>query len=160
MRLVASIEPEYLELIMRHMPDADIRNLPYYPDKDPDPKIRDFLLRPEDKTGNQQLFRLDPALEKALADQKASVRDGQMGGEATYQADVHDGQMGGEATYQAAVPAMVKYQMIKDFFGQKTQPGTLDDAYLRGVPGIPKPTTPGTVRPSDNNVDYMEIHTL
>ena len=70
MRLVASIEPRYLGLIMRHMPDADIRNLPHYPDKDPDPKIRDFLLRPEDKTGYQQMFRLDPALEEAFADQK------------------------------------------------------------------------------------------
>ena len=86
MRLAASIEPEYLELIMRHMPGADYQTLPYYPDKDRDPKIRDFLLRPEDHSEVQQLFRLDPALENALAEQNASIRDGSKGGEYTYRA--------------------------------------------------------------------------
>lgn len=118
MRLVASIEPEYLELIKRHMPNDE---------------------------SSAGMFKLDPELENALAEQNASVMSGQMGG---------------ENTYQAAVPVMMKVQMLKDFLGQKTQPGTLDDAYLRGVPGIAKPTTPGTVRPSDSNVDFMEIHTL
>ena len=70
MRLAASIEPEYLELIMWHMLGADIQKLPYYPGKDHDPKIRDFLLRPEDHSENQLMFRLDPALEDAFADQK------------------------------------------------------------------------------------------
>lgn len=69
-RLAANIEPEYLELIMRHMPGGDYQTLPHYPDKDPDPKIKDFLLRPEDRSEVQQLFRLDPALEDAFADQK------------------------------------------------------------------------------------------
>ena len=68
------------------MPGADIQKMPYYPGKDPDPKIRDFLLRPEDHSENQLMFRLDPALENALAEQNASIRDGSKGGEYTYRA--------------------------------------------------------------------------
>ena len=90
-------------------------------------------------------FKLDPALENAFAEQKAF----ELGGA-----------MSGEGSYQAAVPPMVTIQLLKDFLGQRTGQGTLDDAYVRGVPGIEKPITPDTVRPSDNNIYFGDIHTL
>tara|TARA_B100000405_G_scaffold94502_1_gene65837 strand:- start:5254 stop:5544 length:291 start_codon:yes stop_codon:yes gene_type:complete len=90
-------------------------------------------------------FKLDPALENAFAEQKAF----EVGGA-----------MSGEGGYQAAVPPMVTIQLLKDFLGRRTGQGTLDDAYIQGMPGVARPTTPDTVRPSDSNIDFMDIYTL
>tara|TARA_R100001129_G_scaffold70294_1_gene47934 strand:+ start:9554 stop:9778 length:225 start_codon:yes stop_codon:yes gene_type:complete len=73
MRLAASIEPEYLQLVMKHMPGNDAylkaKTMPYYPKKE---------------IGDQQLFRIDPELKNAFDDQKAFGHFGMMGGPTTY----------------------------------------------------------------------------
>ena len=73
MRLAASIEPEYLQLVMKHMPgnDAYLKaiTMPYYPKKE---------------IGDQQLFRIDPELKNAFDAQKAFGHFGMMGGPTRY----------------------------------------------------------------------------
>ena len=73
MRLAASIEPEYLQLVMKHMPGNDAylkdKTMPYYPKKE---------------IGDQQLFRIDPELKNAFDAQKAFGHFGMMGGPTTY----------------------------------------------------------------------------
>ena len=62
-----------------------------------------------------------------------------------------------QSTSVAAVPPAVGIQMIRDFLKQKTAPGTLQDAYLNGAPGVEKPDIPDTVRPADSDDQFMDV---
>ena len=85
MRLAASIEPEYLQLVMKHMPGNDAylkaKTMPYYPKKE---IVETMPYYAKKEIGDQQLFRIDPELKNAFDAQKAFGHFGMMGGPTTY----------------------------------------------------------------------------
>ena len=55
-------------------------------------------------------------------------------------------------------PALVVGNRIRqDIMHNEVNSGTLPEAYLKGVPGVPKPITPDVVKPAVHPMDFYTL---
>ena len=68
------------------------------------------------------------------------------------------GYVPGPVAMNIANPAIVVgNQVRKDMMDRPFASGTLQDAYLKGAPGIAKPITPDVVRPAVHPMDFYTL---